>query len=81
MAATVNDAARVETIIAFGDLLKDYRLAAELTQGALAEQAGASTSGQRNRRKKLRTSAISRSGASMAAKCPPRSNSDQCTMW
>ena len=35
---------------------------------------------QRSRRKNSRTSPTSRSGASMAAKWPPRSNSDQCTM-
>src|SRR5215212_4316877 len=36
---------------------------------------------QRSRRKNFRTAPTRRSGASMAAKCPPRSNSDQCTMW
>ena len=34
---------------------------------------------QRTMRKKVRMSSTSRSGASMAAKWPPRSNSDQCT--
>jgi hypothetical protein len=33
-------------------------------------------------RKNSRTSAVSRSGASRAAKCPPRPNSDQrTTLW
>ena len=35
---------------------------------------------QRRGRKNSLTSATRRSGASMAAKCPPRSNSVQCTM-
>ena len=35
---------------------------------------------QRTSRKKARMSSTSRSGASSAAKCPPRSNSDQWTM-
>jgi hypothetical protein len=85
MASTACDAARAEmsaeTIIAFGDLLKDYCLAAGLTQEALAEQAGASTVGQRKWRKNIRMSPVNSSGSSMAAKCPPRSNSDHCTMW
>jgi hypothetical protein len=37
-------------------------------------------SAQRTPRKNSRTSATRRSGASIAAKWPPRSNSDQCTM-
>jgi len=35
---------------------------------------------QRSVRKNARMSPVSRSGTSMAAKCPPRSNSDQCVM-
>jgi len=34
---------------------------------------------QRRRRKKTRRSPTRRSGTSMAGKCPPRSNSDQCS--
>lgn len=35
---------------------------------------------QRKRRKNARRSPINKSGASVAAKWPPRSNCDQCTM-
>jgi hypothetical protein len=35
---------------------------------------------KRKRRKKIRRSPVSSSGASNAAKWPPRSNSDQCTI-
>jgi class 3 adenylate cyclase len=58
------------------------RLVKTTGDGVLAtfDGPGRARGSYRRPRKNFRTSPTSRSGASMAAKWPPRSNSDQCTM-
>src|SRR5262249_28369498 len=50
------------------------------TYGSRADRLTPAPKYHRSGRKNARTSPTNRSGASMAAKWPPRSNSDQCTM-